>query len=394
MQKLSLIAAAGLLVLPAISEAKPLDELLLDKGLVAAKDGGTDTKVSYNHGLNFSAGDDFDMQANLWMQTLYRYDDFDKSEATGRDDRGGNSLKAVRLILKGNALDDSWSYKFENDFVGDREGENGRYDNDLRDAWFQANFGDEAMLRMGQYKVPHSRQQLASDAKLQFISRSPVVNTQARGRDQGFMLHGDPGGWHYYLGIFNGESEGESFNRDPVDNNHLGAAMITADLGDYGSREEEGDWREDGDFAMTFGLSGLFGQGEVSELGDFDRGDANADIGLRYMGFSAQAEYFFISTDYDALANELEENGFYIQTGYVFLDQWEGAFRFSWYEPDSDTVAVGDMEDMQEYAFGLGYYIWGHYLKVLANITLEDRNFKGGDDLGDTRYELLVSGLI
>ena len=48
MRKLSLLLAAGMLAAPAVAGAAPLDDMLADKGLMAAHEGGA--KVYYKGG--------------------------------------------------------------------------------------------------------------------------------------------------------------------------------------------------------------------------------------------------------------------------------------------------------------------------------------------------------
>ena len=53
MRKLSLLAAAGLLVLPMSAQAKTLNELLLERGIAAGGHGSSSSehaKVYYNNG--------------------------------------------------------------------------------------------------------------------------------------------------------------------------------------------------------------------------------------------------------------------------------------------------------------------------------------------------------
>lgn len=385
MRKFTLLAAAGLLAMPAASEAKTLNELLVEKGVVAAKGEAVEGKMSYDGGTRLNFGSDFDMKINLRIQTLYTYNDYDESEATGRDDTGGFDLRDVRAEFAGNLLDKEFSYKLSTDFADDNGG------NELKDAYLQWNWSDAAQWRMGQYKQPFSRQENVSGAKLQFVDRSEVTDLFAPGRHRGTMIHGAvAGSGHYYAGIFNGFSDDEGNNAGPSDNNYTGVWQFTYDIGDYGSRDYEGDVNMTRGFAMTMGAAFMYGQGEEAGLGDFDHWDFNADLGMRAGGWSAQGEFYHGVLEFDDSDDENKNTGFYVQTGYFFVpEKWEAAVRFGYLNPDEDT---SDLDDAQEYNVALGYYIKGHSLKLINQGTFLVDNFENGDDNTDFRYDLLLAG--
>ena len=93
MRKLSLIVAAGALLVPAISQAMPLNDLLVEKGVIAS-DAGTSGQVSYNKGTKLTFGNDFDMMLNLQIQTRLEHINIDKGKDT--TDRGNISCKIER----------------------------------------------------------------------------------------------------------------------------------------------------------------------------------------------------------------------------------------------------------------------------------------------------------
>lgn len=387
MRKFSLLAAASLIAIPVVSEAKTLDELLVEKGVVAGSSGeAVEGKVSYDGGTRLSFGTDFDMKVNLRIQTLYSYNDYDKSEATDRDDTGGFNVKRVRAEFAGNLLNKEFSYKITNDFASDGGG------SEMKDAYLQWNWNEAAQWRMGQYKQPFSRQENVSSAKLQFVDRSKVSDEFSPSRQRGTMIHGGVGGaGHYYAGVFNGFSDGEGINAGPTDNNYSGVAQFTYDIGDYGSRDMEGDVNGTKGFAMTFGGAFMYGQGEQEDLGgDADHYDFNVDMGMRVSGFSLQSEFYHATLDVDGADDKLNDMGAYIQAGYFFVpNKWEVATRFGWFSPDEDG---SDIDDEQEYNVALGYYIKGHSLKLVNQATVDVTSFQDGDDLTDFRYDLLLAG--
>ncbi len=400
MRKLSLIAAAGLLSMPIASEAKTLNELLVEKGVISAEEAAASgpARVSYKHGTRLEFPEQgFDVKMNLQVQARYSYLDYDESVAgqnTGIDDVSSFNLRRVRLSFEGNLLNKQFSYKVQNDFAAGGGG------SALKDAWLQWNWDEAAMLRMGQYKVPFSRQELSSSAKLQFIDRSDVSDIFSYGRNRGAMLHGSFGdAGTYAAGIFNGVSQlsgvSEGENSPGLDNNLMGAAQVTYNLGDYGSRDEEGDMRKDGDFAGTMGAAVVYGQGgQTLTAGgsnfnaDFDDVRANVDAGLRVAGFSLQSEFYYTNISYDDIDDsDTDFYGMYLQTGYMFVpNEWEGAFRFGFINPDQGVI-----DDRQEYSFVLNYFLDGHNLKLQTGISWDVTNFES-DDLTDVRYQMQLAG--
>jgi phosphate-selective porin len=88
----------------------------------------------------------------------------------------------------------------------------------LKDAYLDLAFLPEARLRLGQFKVPFSLEELTSSLFIDFVERS-IINTLAPMRDRGIMLYGDlmQGAISYYLGGFNGTGEDTSDNNGDKD---------------------------------------------------------------------------------------------------------------------------------------------------------------------------------
>ena len=88
----------------------------------------------------------------------------------------------------------------------------------LKNAYIDLAFLPEARLRLGQFQVPFSLEELTSSRFIDFVERS-IVNELAPSYDRGIMLHGDllQGGISYYLGGFNGTGEDTSDNNGDKD---------------------------------------------------------------------------------------------------------------------------------------------------------------------------------
>lgn len=392
MRRIGLIAAAGLCVLPALGDAQAADQ----NGRLYYKDG---TRLEF---------DDFDMRINLQVQPRFTYEDNDEEgrREAGLDEENdvmSFDLRRVRLNFTGNLLKKQFSYQVQTDLRSDQGG------NELKDAWLQWN-GDGVNLRWGQTKVPFSRQFLVSSANLEFIERSIASEAFDHDRQIGMLLHGPIGdAGTYYIGGFNGESEGEGDNRPGVDNNLLVSAAANFNVGEYGSRAMEGDLRpanKRDELAMTFGAAVTYGEatGDPFDVGgdfatDFDKFDLNVDAGLRFAGWSLQTEFYYAyaeldeknaSGDYDNLDNF----GFYVQGGYLFTEEWELAVRYALVQPDDE---IATFEDLNEISAVLNYFLNGHNLKLQVGGTWEFSNFNEevagtDDDISDFRFETQLAG--
>lgn len=379
MRKLGLIAAASLMAL-FVADAK-------------ADDGG---RIYYKDGTRLEFKD-FDMKINLVLQPRFSYNDFDSG---GRRDAGldstgdttGFDVRRARVYFSGNLLSNQFSYKLSTDF---RES-NGS--NDLKDAWLQYNT-DYAKVRAGQFKVPFSRQENIGDTELEFIDRSAVSDVFSPSRQNGLMVHGDAGeGLNYYVGSYNGDSSGEGRNRGPADNKLAVYAAMTGVFGDYGTRAEEGDLRDDNrNFGATGGVSVIYGQASGDPVGvgsdaDYDRTDLNVDLGARVAGLDLQSEFYYSYVSFDDTVggdDNADLFGFYAQAGYTIDKEWQVAGRFGYFMPDDNFSAVDETE---EYNLVLNYFLNGHSLKLQNGITFEHTSFADDTDVTDFRFETQLSG--
>lgn len=394
MRRLNILLAAGLLAFPVVSEAKTLNELLVEKGVISADDmnSANHGKVHYKDGTRLEFGDDLSLKMNLRIKARYSYDDYEDASLRGMTDTSSIEVPQARVEFKGHALSKKVSFKLQNDFMSNRG------TGLIKDIWLQMNFDKSAMVRAGQFKVPFGRQETNSSTKIQFIRRANVSDDLTYGRNQGAMLHGKLGDQaNYALGIFNGTSTGEgaangSTTGTGTDNEHLGAAHFNASLvGDY-DRSFEGD-PYNSDFSVGMGASATYGSGN-NAMGDFDEWGVAVDLGTRVRGFSFQTEFLYRGMDIDGVsgsAGEQDDYGLWAQTGYFFVpEEWEVAARFGWHSYDDDVSAI---DDEYEYGFVLGYFMRGHDIKFQTGITWVDTNTAaGGSDTLDFRYEAQMLG--
>jgi hypothetical protein len=79
----------------------------------------------------------------------------------------------------------------------------------VKDAYAQFRFSRALRLRVGQFKVPGSREYQTSARSIEFLERSALADSLAAGRDIGGMLYGGIGSrLEYQAGLFAGDGNG------------------------------------------------------------------------------------------------------------------------------------------------------------------------------------------
>jgi len=401
MRKLSFIAAAGLLVIPAVSQAKPLNELLAEKSGVLGGKESSPAKVTYNNGLKMDFGN-ASLSANVGLQTLFTVNDYDNKSGDPTPDNTSFDARNTRLELSGETLDGEFSWHVSNDF-GSFNTDTGDEGSTLLDAYFNWHVCEEYGFKMGQYRTPSGLQYNVPVYSQQFIDRARVAQAFALGYQAGVGYYGSLGDMaRHEVGVFNGLSnvDGtlEGANTGGRDNKVLGVYGISFDLtGDY-DRSYEGDPMNTSDMAATLGASAYYGQAE-GDAGDVDQYGATLDFALRASGASFQAEGFYGGTGFDdelpSGEDTVDSFGLYAQGGFFFDPKWEVAGRFGWISFDDEVgAALGGVDNEYEINAVVSYYLDGHNLKIQTGPTwvISQLQDDEADDLTDFRYQLMVSG--
>lgn len=236
------------------------------------------------------------------------------------------------------------------------------------------------MVKFGQYKVPFGRQELTSSGSQQFVDRSQVSNTYARGRDTGLQLWGrllgDKVEWR--VGAFNGNGLTRSTNdndtfqwnaRVMIQPN--GVAPLGTGLGNSGPLFSESDFESTD--TPIWALAANY------ERNDFHRTTTGIDLKDQVFEFDGVFKFkgLFLTADVYLREREPEpatpggavakfdSNGWYVQGGYLLgaKRQWEIAGRYGSFDPTSLTAG----NDMREWRVGASYYHVRHALKVQAD---------------------------
>ncbi len=386
------------------AQARSLEEILKDKGVITAEDyaeASKNSQVDYIPGKGLaavSADGNYKLNIGGYAQFIYRY--------TGRDDqtmddKSDFDIRRFKLQLKGYLFNKKFGYKYQGEMAGGFKTE---------DAYLNYKFSPALTLQVGQFKPPQARQELTSASKQLFPDRSLANDTFNLGRDQGLQASGSFADKlvQYRLGIFNGNGP----NVSNPDNNQMYAGRIDINpLGSY--KMDEAGWPGD---KLELTLGGSFSHNTVSAsdvAGNFDKDndvldkalnlDATtaaafsstygsdlvmklwtANLNARWQGATFAAEYYNLNADPDQGA-DWGADGYYLQAGYQVIPQrLELALRYAAVEStDADASAKFDKSETQ---FGVNYYFARHALKLQSDITLVEDNWNQGQD--DTIFRL------
>lgn len=389
MRKVTTVALALLLV-PGISQAKTLEELLVEKGVVSESDLRSGThhggaKVYWKKGSRLEFPDNgFTAQINTQLQPRYEYTDNDDAENTS-----SFTLERARIEVEGTVLNSEFAYRISNDFT-DNPGIDG---SGLLDAYIEWSPCDTGGLRMGQFRSAIGRQFLNTPDRLQFADRSVVTDAFALGFQTGVAGHTSLADGNVTLQgqFFNGESDGEGRNLPGVDTNHTAVVSARANLlGEIDSLTEgDIDWTDE--LAMDVGAAFAFSDKTVGGV-DYDDQTLSADFNVKASGASLHGEFFWRDED----ATDAEPMGFYAQAGYFFMPKtFEVAVRGSYLDCDDGLAETGNCagnDDISSAEVSLNYFFWKHYLKAqLGYAFVQESPTDNGEDIESNRVVFQVS---
>ncbi|MEZ4752811.1 MAG: porin [Bdellovibrionota bacterium] len=403
MRKL-LILAAGLLLLPAVSNAATLEELLVEKGVITKGEANAamhtgNAKVYWNKGTRLEFPDTgFTAKFNTQIQSRYTFTDNESGQNSSSFD-----MRRVRLQVSGTALHGEFSYKLQADFVGDSGDGDGRREPDLRDAYLSWHACDWVDLRMGQFKTAVSRQENTSSAFLQFPDRSVASDTFSQGRKQGLHAGFQPSE-SVTLGaaIFNGES----IDRNETNPNTRHTAVVDGRFNISGDMDPymEGDIDHTDGTAVNAGFAYSYSesQSESALLNDPELHRLSVDGNVKTGGFSLHGEFFWADESQDLIGGGTAVDGTpigaYVQAGYFLNDKLELAGRWSMVDCDDGAASLGScggglLDDVQEVSASLNYYFWQHYLKAqLGWNNISEDPIGGGSSVDTNEIIFQLSG--
>ena len=395
-----MLAAIGLTA--EVAQARSLEEILMDKGVITAEDYAEANKfslVNYTPGKGLtatSADGNSKMHIGGYAQLLYR---FTESDAPGKDNISDFDIRRFKLVVDGNAISKNFGYRLQGDVSSGFRTE---------DIYINYKFGAPLVVQVGQFKPPQSRQELTGAGKQLFPERSLANDTFNLGRDQGIQANGSFASKlvDYRLGLFNGNGP----NTSNTDDNHMLAGRIDLNpLGAYAM--DEAGWASDKPL-VNIGSSFALEKVGANDVGTgFDKDNDVMDVALNldsltattftaangkdltwllwtanlnasWMGASFAGEYFSLNAD-PALGAEWDADGYYLQAGYQVIPQkLELGVRYSAIK--STDVNASAKFDKNETQVGVNYYFAKHDLKLQSDVTLVS------DDLAANKDDTIV----
>lgn len=245
-------------------------------------------------------------------------------------DTGTNSflIRRARVTLAGEILKNIL-YKIQVDAVKSPL---------LLDAQVEFKIIPQAILKVGQFKVPFSLENLTSSSDLDTINRSqaeeklcPGRDIGSQGRDIGAVLTGKFTMVEYTLGIFNGSGINKTDNNDMKD---VAARVILSPLD-----------------ALSCGAS--FYKGKYSSSLDAPpvrRDRVGLELYLHKGDLSLKGEYIFAKDDV------ISKSGWYLQAGYFFIPKkLQSVLKFDSY--DKDRGMADDQKDI--ITLGVNWFLSG-----------------------------------
>ena len=350
-------------------------------------------------GLSIVSDDgEFKMVTRFRAQQLYTLEKSDEMSHSFQ-------IRRARVTFQGHVFGKENTYKFELAIsprdIGLKSQSVSK--SPLLDCYFQFNQIRDLNIRMGQYKVPYSRQRVVSSGDLQMVDRSIVNSEFNLDRDLGLDLRSKDflglKKMRYYAGIYMGEGHSSYENGD------FGMMYLTRieylPLGFY-QDYKEGDLEKNTTAKMSIGIAfakideakkdkGILGSTPL-DGGTTDTLNATADINMKYAGWSFDGAFFWregerntgSTTDETGVAipEQPPRNGigYSVQSGYIFPNtNVEFSSRYAQILPEDDKSSLSTSH---EAGLGLSNYIGEHSLKIQSDFFRfwSDDGFSEGDN--------------
>jgi len=325
----------------------------------------------------------FDLKINGRIQ--FRPIGFADQDDSPRGDEFNFEIERARLVFSGHAFTPKLLYYVQFDGDGDDESFT-----EFIDYYFIYKFRDEIGVRVGQWKLPFTKQDTVSSSRLQFVDRSIADEVFNIDRSQGISVLGTlQKQLHYELAVINGfNTDNSTFNRTgDLDNNPAYTGRVYLDpFGNFGKHESDLEHHESP--VVRIGGSAAFSQIDdagIKELREFKLIDSGrrladvvpgaldgfsvllgaADASFKYRGFSLTGEWFVRHVrDFEtATVGEMNAYGFYVQSGYFLIPKkFEIAARYSrvW----GDKFRGHSRNSADEIGGAFNWYINGDDIKI------------------------------
>ncbi len=344
-------------------QSKKEEKKLIKGFVIASDDGNWSLKVG----------------AVVQVRFVYnRFEDNDPKLGNGDpNDQYAFQIARARLILSGTAITKDLGYQVH--LAWDKGGLPS-----LKDAYLDYRVHDYFRVRAGQFKKPFDREEITSDAKLEFVDRSITDAAFGQGRDIGITIHDNyekSPTFEYAIGAFNGTGEKTVF----VDQKVLNTASPAKTVSVVDAGKLNGDSNIPTRFhpmlvgRVGYNLGKIAGYSEAdleggpARLGvaagtkvDFNLDNDstsgvlfNGDLILKAYGFSATAAGFFAWASTGKFVDQkFAGSGARGQIGYTIAKLVEPAFRYARVQP------IGTASAVQEILGAVSFYPYAHDFAV------------------------------
>ncbi|NDC38877.1 MAG: hypothetical protein EBZ48_12640 [Proteobacteria bacterium] len=398
MRKLIMLTAIMFLA-PAVSQAKTLEELLVEKGVIT-KGEATKAAASAPGSLHYSNGVRWDFSdknvsgsLSTMIRTRWTFTDYDKDDAVNRRNTSSFDVTQARLTADGTVLDKEFAYHLMGDFAGDSAS--------LKDAYITYQACDWADVSMGQHRTGISRQFNTDENNWTFPDESAVSSYFNLGRQAGAWasLKTADMPLTFSAGLYNGESPGEGINKSGTDTLHTGVFAARYDVAGKINSMVESDIDNSEELGASVGAAVAFGQAKRTGVDENDDlFTLNLDAIAKYQGWSFGAEYYYKDISNDAPGTDSKPSGFYAQVGYFLMpSEFELAARYGLISCDDGTAPglCAGTKNYNEVDLSANYYFWGNNLKAqLAWARLGQKpEASSGNTIATDRIILAVGGV-
>lgn len=308
----------------------------------------------------------------------------------------GFQIRRARLVFAGHLFGKKNTYKLEIAVspkdIGLDNGDGTISKSPLLDFYVNFKLLRDLELRIGQYKVPYSRQRVVSSGNQQFVDRTIANGEFTLDRDLGFDIRSkNLGGldlFRYYAGIWIGEGH-SSYEMGDFGNMYIARfeVMPMGTFDDY----KESDHKRLKKARLSIGAAYAFvdeGKGNrgitgstPADGGTTDTHNVTADVAFREAGFSLDGAFFWrqgrrnVPADDDraiddngmfvAVEDPRDGVGYYAQAGLLVPNTGlEFAARFGGIGPAASGTSLSASHEL---GGAVSYYLARHNLKLQAD---------------------------
>lgn len=321
-------------------------------------------KVGYDNGFLINAKDQFEMKFGAWIQFQHEYIDNENAPNT-------SSFKVAkgRLRWSGFMYSPKFAYVIQLE-LADPNNTAGTKEVSLKDFAIDIKHYKNVKVRLGQFKVPFNRQQMAFFGDLQFVDASRASKAfnanQANARDIGIMMNGSRDDHHlqYFVGFFNGNGINQPGNNDNTQ--YLSVARIV--FNPFGPMSiSESDVANTQQKLLSVGGGFAYDAGNTDGTTPGSARTLALEAAFKHQGRSLQGEYYSRS-----VKGNTDARGFYLQGGiFIVPEKTEVAARYAVVNPE------GGDNNLEELTLGLNIFFAGHRRKLqidLSNISSDVNN--------------------